>query len=317
MADNAVEALGGKTPLEAAATTCMDYLAKHGCCGSLKTVPESFSPSSEVAILSILGYPASELPHGRGPLEARGLDLPIPDHYLAMRYLFKDTNTESKRKEAIDILKNFTHKPISETKGICLISENDFKSLRRIEGMEFWSADKYKSYISFSELHPSEKQSPTQIAIIGAVPLLKGIAMEIGAKWIKPEHSTGTPHTNFREKGEAAISLIPDFDYIIVHIEACDYASHAMDPATKVASIEAIDREIVAPILSYMEKTDEEIAIAVMSDHPSLCENGCHSADNSPFLYYYPGIKADTVKTFNEKSVKEGTLRKISDIYER
>ncbi|MDE6144112.1 MAG: phosphoglycerate mutase, partial [Muribaculaceae bacterium] len=56
MADRPCAALGGLTPLEAAHTPALDALAARGRSGLLATVPEGFSPGSEIAHLSLLGY---------------------------------------------------------------------------------------------------------------------------------------------------------------------------------------------------------------------------------------------------------------------
>ena len=47
MADQPVEELGGKTPLEAARTTNMDYLAQHGSTGLIQTIPDQMKPGSD------------------------------------------------------------------------------------------------------------------------------------------------------------------------------------------------------------------------------------------------------------------------------
>ena len=96
MADELVSSLGGKTPLEYAHTPALDMLAGMGRCGSLQTVPEGFYPGSEVAILTILGYEPSSLPAGRGPLEASGLGIAIPEGYTAMRYQIDGENIDIK-----------------------------------------------------------------------------------------------------------------------------------------------------------------------------------------------------------------------------
>ena len=85
MADHAVERLGGKTPLQFANTPYMDLLAKNGKCGRLLTVPEGFSPGSEVANTSILGYDLNEVYEGRGPLEAASIGYEMESDDLALR----------------------------------------------------------------------------------------------------------------------------------------------------------------------------------------------------------------------------------------
>ena len=70
MADEPLEQLGGKTPLEAAETPCMDTLAGMGEMGLAKTVPDSMKPGSDVANLAVLGYDPTCNYSGRSPLEA-------------------------------------------------------------------------------------------------------------------------------------------------------------------------------------------------------------------------------------------------------
>lgn len=70
MADEPLEQLGGKTPLEAADTPLMDDLASKGELGLAKTVPDSMKPGSDVANLAVLGYDPQKNYSGRSPLEA-------------------------------------------------------------------------------------------------------------------------------------------------------------------------------------------------------------------------------------------------------
>ena len=42
MADEPIESLGGKTPLQVASTPSMDFIANNGIVGTLETVPTGF-----------------------------------------------------------------------------------------------------------------------------------------------------------------------------------------------------------------------------------------------------------------------------------
>ena len=70
MADEPVEALGGKTPLEAANTPEMDDMASKGEMGMVQNVPAGMAPGSDVANLSVMGYDPVTNYSGRSPLEA-------------------------------------------------------------------------------------------------------------------------------------------------------------------------------------------------------------------------------------------------------
>ncbi len=85
MADYPVEALGMRTPLEAARTPNMDFIAKNGCLGRARTIPGKMTPASDVANLSILGYDPKKYYSGRAPLEAANLGIELEDEDVAFR----------------------------------------------------------------------------------------------------------------------------------------------------------------------------------------------------------------------------------------
>ena len=85
MADEPIGKLGGRTPLQAADTPAMDWLAAHGRCGLLKTVPDGYHPGSEIANLSVLGYDLDRVFEGRGSLEAASMGVDIESGEMAMR----------------------------------------------------------------------------------------------------------------------------------------------------------------------------------------------------------------------------------------
>ncbi len=85
MSDHPIASLGGKTPLQYASTPSFDRLASAGRCGTLVTIPEGFSPGSEVANTSILGYDLNEVYEGRGPLEAASIGYEMEPDDMAMR----------------------------------------------------------------------------------------------------------------------------------------------------------------------------------------------------------------------------------------
>jgi 2,3-bisphosphoglycerate-independent phosphoglycerate mutase len=85
MADYGIEGLGGKTPLMVAKTPHMDWLAQHGEIGLVRTIPDGFTPGSEIANLSIFGYDPHRYYTGRGPLEAASLGVRLDPKDIAFR----------------------------------------------------------------------------------------------------------------------------------------------------------------------------------------------------------------------------------------
>ena len=85
MADYPIQSLGGRTPLMVARTPHMDWMAKQGEIGLVRTIPDGFNPGSEIANLSIFGYDPIRYYTGRGPLEAASLGVKLADDDIAFR----------------------------------------------------------------------------------------------------------------------------------------------------------------------------------------------------------------------------------------
>ena len=85
MADEPIEALGGKTPLQYADTPALDRLSKFSEIGLVHTIPEGMKPGSDTANLSVLGYDPKIYYSGRSPLEALSIGVPMKDTDIALR----------------------------------------------------------------------------------------------------------------------------------------------------------------------------------------------------------------------------------------
>jgi len=85
MADEAIEQLGGKTPLAYANTPEMDRLSKMSEIGMVHTIPDGMKPGSDTANLSVLGYDPKVYYSGRSPLEALSIGVPMKDTDIALR----------------------------------------------------------------------------------------------------------------------------------------------------------------------------------------------------------------------------------------
>ena len=85
MADEPIESLGGKTPLQYADTPALDRLSKFSEIGLVHTIPEGMKPGSDTANLSVLGYDPKIYYSGRSPLEALSIGVPMKDTDIALR----------------------------------------------------------------------------------------------------------------------------------------------------------------------------------------------------------------------------------------
>ncbi len=85
MGDYPVEALGDKTPLQAANIPMIRKIAAAGELRMVQTVPDGMPPGSDVANMALLGYDAALNYTGRAPIEAAGAEIPMNPSDVAYR----------------------------------------------------------------------------------------------------------------------------------------------------------------------------------------------------------------------------------------
>lgn len=85
MADEKVEALNNKTPVEYAVTPQIDSLARYSEIGLVKTIPEGCAKGSDTANLAVLGYNPKAYYFGRSPLEALSMGVTLRDTDVTFR----------------------------------------------------------------------------------------------------------------------------------------------------------------------------------------------------------------------------------------
>jgi 2,3-bisphosphoglycerate-independent phosphoglycerate mutase len=84
-ADEPIDALGGRTPLEAASMPTLAALAARGEVGRAAVIPDGLPPGSDVGNMSIIGYDPSVFHTGRAPIEAAAIGLKLRSDQVAYR----------------------------------------------------------------------------------------------------------------------------------------------------------------------------------------------------------------------------------------
>jgi 2,3-bisphosphoglycerate-independent phosphoglycerate mutase len=120
--------------------------------------------------------------------------------------------------------------------------------------------------------------------VISAVDLLKGIGIYAGFDPIHVEGMTGYLDTNYMGKAEGALKGLATFDFIFLHVEAPDEASHNGEWKEKIQAIEDFDRKVVGTVLEGM-KHFEDYRIMVASDHLTPIIKRTHSPEPTPFAW--------------------------------
>lgn len=209
----------------------------------------------------------------------------------------------SESKETADLLNDLILKSQE------LLENHPVNVTRKADGQEPansiwpWSPGYKPAMATLKEMFGIEKS-----AVISAVDLIQGIGVYAGMEVIQVEGVTGLYDTNYEGKAKAAIKALKENDFVYLHIEASDEAGHEGDVELKTKTIEYLDERVVKYILAEVEKMDEEVAIAILPDHPTPCALKTHTRDAVPFSIYKPGNTPDGVKVYDEFDVRKGVF---------
>ena len=120
--------------------------------------------------------------------------------------------------------------------------------------------------------------------VISAVDLLKGIGVYAGLRTIDVEGATGYLDTNYVGKATEALNALNELDFMFVHVEAPDEASHEGSISKKIQAIEAFDEKVVGKVLEGLEKF-EDYRIMVAADHFTPISLKTHTSDPTLFAW--------------------------------
>ena len=123
-------------------------------------------------------------------------------------------------------------------------------------------------------------------SVISAVDLIKGLGISAGLHSIEVPGATGYLDTNYAGKVSAALEALKTQDFVYLHVEAPDEASHKGSFTEKIQAIEDFDAKIVQPVLDGLSQSGEAFRILVLPDHPTPLSLKTHSADPVPFILY-------------------------------
>lgn len=168
-------------------------------------------------------------------------------------------------------------------------SEEIIASRFNTTSLWLWSPSKPIIWPSFYEKYQLKG------AMITAVSAIKGIGKLADLDCIKVKGATGDNLTNYHNKINKSLDLLDNqYDFVYLHIEACDYCSHQGDQLEKIRSIEAIDKSVISKILKY----EKHLRVLILPDHHTSCLSKMHEVGAVPFMLY------DNKKINNNSQIK-------------
>lgn len=148
-----------------------------------------------------------------------------------------------------------------------------------------------------------------QGAVITAVDLLRGLGKLLGWDVVEVPGATGYLDTDYAAKGRYAIETLKSgTDFVVVHVEATDEASHEGHADEKVKALEEIDHHIVGPVHEYL-RSQGDYRILISPDHPTFLRTKTHSHGFTPFTMAGHGLVPNGAKTYDEVAAGQAGVR--------
>ena len=285
---------GAPTSLELARTPALDRLAREGRVAPVATVPAGLPAGSESAIPGLLGW-TPPAPVDRGLLEAAARGIALAPGERAWRVDVFDVAGE--RAGAEDAARAAER----------LAATAPCHRVRRLAGHRLLVTGPPPLPPLHPSLHPwPEGVVPPRVldagtVVVGAAGAAIGAARLLGARVVVPAGATGDVDTDLRAKADAAIDEIEaGATRVVVHVGAPDEAAHRRERAAKVAAIERIDRELVAPLAEAVARSGG--SLRVCPDHACDPRTGLHDDAPVPCLDWQPGGMASGGERLTERA---------------
>jgi len=154
------------------------------------------------------------------------------------------------------------------------------RGLRSANSIWFWGEGSRMSIPTFADKYGISG------SVISAVDLVKGLGIASGLESINVIGATGTLHTNYKGKAEAALEALKTRDFVYLHVEAPDECAHQGNVGDKILAIEYIDQKILGPVIAELNSRGEDYSILLLPDHATPIELRTHSSEPVPFAYY-------------------------------
>lgn len=141
------------------------------------------------------------------------------------------------------------------------------------------------------------KKTNEKRVILAETTLMRGIAALAGFDCVTTDESGGFVQF-LKDKKQAALKVLRDYDYVYIHVQKLDDLSHELMPEEKTYALEAIDQYLVGPLF---EALDGDYSAVVASDHFTYSDTGGHGAKPAPFILLGHG-SAGKQGAFTEKN---------------
>ena len=120
-------------------------------------------------------------------------------------------------------------------------------------------------------------------ATVCSTEIVRGISIAMGMVTPRIDGATADIDTDLNNKLKMALELAKSYEFVLIHINGTDEASHRKNPKEKAEFLKRIDTELFGDLI---KKCDPETDIMICCDHSTLSDTGNHKGGLQPFTLF-------------------------------
>lgn len=192
-----------------------------------------------------------------------------------------------------------------------LLESHPVNEKRRAEGRKAANSIWLWGQGTRPEIPTLKERAGVSGVVISGVDLVRGLGKLAGLDIVKVPGATAWLDTNYEGKVKASLEALDKMDFVYLHVEAPDEASHAGKLELKLEAIELFDERVVGPMIQGLMKL-EDFRLLIMPDHYTPLSTRSHSDEPVPFSFV---TKADLAgepaanRAFTEKDAQEAGVK--------
>src|SRR6266487_4020090 len=279
--------------LAEARTPNLDRLAREGSLGLHDPVTRGITPGSGAGHLGLFGYDPLAYEIGRGALSAAGLGFELRPGDVAARVNFctlaPDGTIADRRAGRL---------PTEEAARICELLMREVE----LDGAELFIQPErehrsllVRGFDTHRELPSFPERYKLRALAIAAYPMYLGISRLLSFDTHQVDGAAA-------EEVDALERLLPDADFVFMHVKKTDSAGEDGDFERKVEAIEEVDALLPRILDAGVE------VLAVSGDHSTPAQMAAHSWHPVPVLLWGGTAAADGLPGFDEVYCRQGSL---------
>ncbi len=157
---------------------------------------------------------------------------------------------------------------------------------------------------TFPSIEPFREKHGLKFGAVAAEGLIIGLCKALGGEVVTPPGATAGMDTNLRAKGKAALAMLREKDFVLVHVKPTDIAGHDGNARGKVDILQRTD----AMLGDIISKAGDDVVLAITGDHSTPVSAKEHTCDPVPLMVFASGLRPDGIPAFDEISASTGSL---------